>query len=415
MRYLLILTLAMSASADDLKFASGIAGSMTTDDQIAIYQKWAAADATNIQTQNLLAAAYLQKTRETADPGYLERSSALVDRVLAKQPRNYEAWRIRNLIELNRHHFSVVAEYAGQLTTWVPTDPQNWGTLGDAMMELGRYEDASKAYQRMASIKESLSSLNRLAYYRFVTGDAEGAIAAMKRAVESGAAYPENNAWCLADLGSMYFKLGRLEEAERAYRAAVTAFPGQHLAHAGLGAVLAARGQAKEAIASYVRAQAIVPLPQYAGALTDLYTATGQEEEARRQRANVDMIAQLEEAAGQKANRTLALVYANQGRHLDKALALAEADLALRKDIYTWDAFSWVSYKLGKLEDAQKASVEALKTGAKEPLLLYHAGMIAQAAGDGQRGRRLIEGALSLNAKFDPVQAPMARKAVEGK
>ena len=78
---------------------------MTTDDQIGIYQKWAKADPDNIQTENLLAAAYIQKTRETADPGYLERSEALVKRVLAREPRNYEAWRLRNLIELNRHHF----------------------------------------------------------------------------------------------------------------------------------------------------------------------------------------------------------------------------------------------------------------------------------------------------------------------
>jgi tetratricopeptide (TPR) repeat protein len=409
MRYLLIL-LALTASADDLHFASGLSASMSTDDQIAIYQKWAAADPVNIQTQNLLAAAYLQKTRETADPSYMERSDALVGRVLAKQPRNYEAWRLRNVIELNRHHFSVVADYAGQLTAWVPTDPQNWGTLGDAMMELGRYADASKAYTKMASIKVSLTSLNRLAYYRFVTGDADGAVSAMKQAVESGAAYPENNAWCLADLGSMYFKLGKLDDAERSYRAALAAFPGQHLAHAGLGAVLAARDHAPEAIESYLHAQAIVPLPQYAGALADLYASLGKSEEARKQRANIDMIAQLEEAVGQKANRTLALVYANQGRNLERAQALAEADLELRKDIYTWDAFSWVQYKRGRMEEARKASQEALKTGAKEPLLLFHAGVIARAAGDAEGGRKLIESALALNPRFDPVQAPAARK-----
>jgi tetratricopeptide (TPR) repeat protein len=411
MRYLLIL-LAFTASADDLRFASGPSVTMTTDDQIAIYQRWAKADPANIQTQNLLAAAYIQKTRETADPGYLERSDALVARVLAKQPRNYEAWRLRNLIELNRHHFSIVAEYAGQLTTWVPSDPQNWGTLGDALMELGRYSDAEKAYAKMAAIKVSLFSLNRLAYYKFVTGDHSGAVTAMRQAVEAGALYPENKAWCLADLGSMYFKLGKLDEAERSYRDAIAAFPGQHQAHAGLGAVLAARGRNSEAAESYTRAQAIVPLPQYTGALADLYTAEGKTDEASRQNANIDMIARLEEAVGQKANRTLALVYANQGRNLDRALALAEADLELRHDIYTWDALSWVLYRRGGVDEALKASHEALKTGAKEPLLLYHAGVIERAAGNAEGGRKLIESALALNPRFDPVQAPAARKAL---
>lgn len=406
------LTAAFPATGDDLRFASGPSVKMTTDDVIAVYQKWAKADPANIQTQTLLAAAYIQKTRETADPGYLERSDALVKRVLERQPRNYEAWRLRNIIELTRHHFSVVADYAGQLTTWAPTDPQNWGTLGDALMELGRYDDASKAYNKMAAIKVSLFSLNRLAYYKFVMGDAQGAVTAMRQAVEMGAPYPENKAWCLADLGSMYFKLGKLDEAERSYRDAIAAFPGQHLAHAGLGAVLAARGRTGEAIESYTHAQAIVPLPQYAGALADLYAVEGKAEDARKQNANIDMIAQLEEAVGQKANRTLAMVYANQGRNLERALALAEADLDLRKDIYTWDALSWVQYKRGHVEEALKASREALKTGAKEPLLLYHAGVIEGASGDVEGGRKMIEGALALNPRFDPVQADNARKAL---
>jgi len=80
----------------------------------------------------------------------------------------------------------------------------------------------------------------------------------------------------------MYFKLGKLDEAERSFRDAIEAFPGQHQAHAGLGAVLAARGNAAEAIASYRRAQAIVPLPQYTGALADLYTVQGKLEDARK-------------------------------------------------------------------------------------------------------------------------------------
>jgi len=410
MRYLFALLALTAAYGDDLRFASSPSVKMTTDDQIAVYQKWAKADPANIQTQTLLAGAYIQKTRETADPGYLERADALVGRVLARQPRNYEAWKLRNLIELNRHHFAVVADYAGQLTVRAPMDPENFGTMGDALMELGRYDDASKAYARMAAIKVSLFSLNRLAYYRFVTGDADGAIAAMKQAVEAGAPYPENKAWCLADLGSMYFKLGKVEEAERSYREAIATFPGQHLAHAGLGAVLGATGRSAEAIESYSHAQAIVPLPQYAGALADLYSAGGKSDEAAKQNANVDMIAQLEQAVGQKANRTLALIYANQGRNLERAQELAAADLELRHDIYTWDAFSWVEFKRGNLDEAVKASHEALKTGAKEPMLLYHAGIIENAAGHLEDGRKLLERALALNPRFDPVQADNARK-----
>lgn len=412
MRMCIILLTLFSAAAADLRFASGVGAPMNTNDQVAIYEKWTKADPNNPQNLNLLAAAYIQKTRETADPGYLERADKLIGRLLERAPRNYEAWRLRNLVELNRHHFSTVATYAGQMTAWAPSDPQNWGTLGDALMELGKYREAADAFGKMGAIKESLFSLNRLAYYRFVTGDPDGAIEAMRKAVADGAPYPENKAWCLSELGSMYFKLGKLDEAERSYREAIADFAGQHQAHAGLGAVLAARGRTGEAIESYKRAQAIVPLPQYSGALADLFTVAGKPEEARQQNDQIDMIAKLEEAAGQKANRTLALVYANQDRDLDRALELAKADLELRHDIYTWDALAWVLYKRGGLEEARKASAEALKTGAREPMLLYHAGMIARASGDGEQGRKLIERALALNPRFDPVQAKVAEKAL---
>jgi len=416
MRYFfLILAIpALASAGDDLHFASGPKVKMTTDDQIEIYQRWAKTDPANIQTNALLAAVYIQKTRETADPGYNERADALVKRILDREPRNYEAWKLRNIIELTRHHFAQAADWSAQLTRRLPSDPENWGVLGDAQMELGKYDDAVKAYRQMAAIKVSLFSLNRLAYYQFVTGDAPAALETMRQAVEAGAPYPENKAWCLADLGSMNFKLGKLDEAERVYREAIAVFPGQHLAHAGLGAVLAARGRTAEAIQSYLHAQAIVPLPQYAGALADLYAAAGKEDEARKQNANVDMIAHLEEAVGQKANRTLALIYANQGRNLDRAQALAEADLELRHDIYTWDAYSWVEYKRGHLDEARKASQEALKTGAREPLLLYHAGIIENAAGDPAAARKLLEGALALNPRFDPVQSANARHVLEG-
>ena len=156
-----------------------------------------------------------------------------------------------------------------------------------------------------------------------------------------------------------------------------------------------------------------MPLPQYSGALADLNTLAGKPQEAARQNATVDLVARLEEAAGQKANRTLALVYANQERNLDRARELAAADLELRHDIYTWDAFSWVQFKSGRLEQAVEASREALKTGARDPLLFYHAGVIAKASGDTTRARQLLEKALALNPRFDPLQASRAQKALD--
>jgi tetratricopeptide (TPR) repeat protein len=142
----------------------------------------------------------------------------------------------------------------------------------------------------------------------------------MKEAVRAAAKYPENQAWCLVELGNMYFKSGRWAEAAAAYRDAIATFPASHAAYAGLGSVAAAEGKLPEAIENYKRAQSITPLVQYAGALYDLYQAIGKTSEARQQSDLVDLVAKLEGVADQKANRTLGLIYANQDRNLTESL-----------------------------------------------------------------------------------------------
>ena len=45
--------------------------------------------------------------------------------------------------------------------------------LGDAQTELGNYDKAAEAYQKMVNLRPDLSSYNRAAYFRFLYGDAD--------------------------------------------------------------------------------------------------------------------------------------------------------------------------------------------------------------------------------------------------
>jgi Tfp pilus assembly protein PilF len=45
--------------------------------------------------------------------------------------------------------------------------------------------------------------------------------------------------------------------------------------------------------------------------------------------------------------------------------------------------------------------------------LFYHAGMIAQAAGDKDQARKYLQRALLLNPKFEPLQTEICRKTLE--
>jgi tetratricopeptide (TPR) repeat protein len=371
-----------------------------TDRQIKLYQDWVSKDPTSISSRTLLAGAYIQKTRETTDFDYLNRAQKILDSVLSEK-QDSEALHMRNVVELTLHHFSKAADGARALTGHYPGDVQSWGTLGDALMEMGQYDAGRDAFAKMLALKPGLASYNRMGFYRFVTGDVEGGIALMQDAVKAAAKYPENKAWCLVELGNMYFKTGKWDEAEAAFRDAIETFPASHTALAGLGSVQAARGQLTEAIASYEHAQSITPMVQYAGALFDLWTVLGKKEKAKEQADLVDVSAKLEEAAGFKSNRTLGLIYANQDRKLKEALEQVQTDFEIRKDIYTYDALAWVLYKNGRYEEARHASDEALKLGTPEALFHFHAGMIAKSLNDSVRAKAELEQALKLNPGFD--------------
>ena len=56
----------------------------------------------------------------------------------------------------------------------------------------------------------------------------------------------------------------------------------------------------------------------------------------------------------------------------------------------------------------------ALALGSHDPLLAYHAGMIAHALGDDARARALLDQALATNPGFDPLQAARARQTLAG-
>jgi len=351
--------------------------------------------------------------RETMDPGYLDRASKIIQSVLSNEATNYEALRMRSQIELERHNFTKVAEYSRELTAATPEDPYNWGTLGDSLMELGQYDKAAAAYQRMVSLRPDLSSYNRASYYRFVAGDATGAVEIMKRAIDAGSRSPENIAWCYVDLGNMYFKIGQVADAERAYLSALRAFTGYYPAYAGLGRAYAAQGKTLEAIENYQRAQAVVPLVEYAAALQDLYALAGKPEEARKQADTVDMIDKMEQASGLNVNRNLAMAYADRDRKLDRALSLVESEMSGRRDIYTYDALAWTLYKNKKYDEAARAKDKALELGTPEPAFYYHAGMIERALGQTAEARKHLTKALALNAHFDPRQAPLAAAALK--
>jgi tetratricopeptide (TPR) repeat protein len=159
---------------------------------------------------------------------------------------------------------------------------------------------------------------------------------------------------------------------------------------------------------------AIVPWPDYAAALGDVYTKLGRAEEARQQFDLVEYIGYLNTLNKVLYNRELAYFYADHERTLPAALDLARKELEARRDIYAYDVLAWALYKNDQPQEALAAMAEALKLGTQDARLFFHAGMIHHRLGESATARDYLRRALATNPYFHVLHVEVAERTLQG-
>ncbi|MEO8572117.1 MAG: tetratricopeptide repeat protein, partial [Chloroflexota bacterium] len=219
-------------------------------------------------------------------------------------------------------------------------------------------------------------------------------------------------AWYHYALGDVLVGTGDRAGAADAYKAALADDPRSHLAYWGLARVAAANGDLNDAIVKLDKAIAIVPLPEFIARRADLYRMRAADGDAGREAADRKTVLAIARLAGAAANvydRILSLYLAGTGNDPVRSLTLAQGEIAIRKDVYGYDALAWALLANGRAAEADAAMSTALAFGTRDAKLLYHAGMIASALGDTTRARDQLSAALSLDASFDPFAATLAQ------
>jgi tetratricopeptide (TPR) repeat protein len=385
----------------------------TPDGAIGLYQRMLRRNPRDGRAYFRLGDAYVQKARASGDAAYFERAEEALQRALAIEPQYADAARHLAFVLYSRHDFAGAAREAQRALAINERDAHAWGVLGDAFLEVGRYDEAKRAYERMLALSEDLHALGRRAGLRSVLGDPKGAIDDLTRAIAEGqmAGRPrESVAWAQWQLGNEYFAVGDLTSAEASYARALTTLPDYYRATAGLAQVRAAQKQFEAAIELYRRSLAVIPLPETAAALGDLYALLGRPQEASRQYALVEYVGRLDRLNKVLYSRELALFYANHDLKLDEAVALARAELEARQDIYAHDVLAWILHKRGRHGEARASIEAALRLGTQDARLFYHAGMIHAALGETDAARTYLRRAVALNPHFDLLQAPQAEQ-----
>lgn len=363
---------------------------------------------------------YLQRMRETGDGKYLDLAARAAHTSLKILPaeRNASALAALAQAEFAAHDFQAAREHAADLVKMEPRKGFPYQILGEALIELGDYGQAGEVFDRMQQLGGGgIGAETRLARFDLMRGKTDHARRklenALALAVEDVPRSRETVAWCRWQLGELAFSLGDYEQAERRCREALVEFPDYYRAITGLARALAARGDLTSAIAEAERAVRVLPDPSFVALLGDLYLASGREREAQTQYAVVEQIARLNDSSGVLYNRQLALFYADHGIKAEQAYKLAVKEYEFRRDIYGADAVAWTALKAGRVSEAKEAIREALRLGTQDARLFYHAGMIARASGDTTAAGEYLRRALDLSPQFDPVQAPLARQAMQ--
>jgi tetratricopeptide (TPR) repeat protein len=418
----LLLLISSSAGAAPLR-----AQQNATDDSIKNLQAHVKRNPDDHASYAALGAAYLQKGRETADAADYELAKGALEKsldLLSNDPAAAFAMTQMAVVCMVEHRFEDALAWAQKALALGSGDPSPWAIAGDALADMGDYHGASDAYSRIKSaygsedekLAFSYQRDSRMSFLRFVAGDTQGAIELMRNAVRTAIEThmpAENIAWSQYQLGEELFLTGETNDAATAYLAALDEYPGYYRALAGLAKLRASQGRYADAVKLYKAAIAKVPYPEYAAALGDIYQKLGQHDDARKQYELVEFIGHLSQVNQQIHNRDLALFYADHNVKLGESLALAQKELELRRDIYTWDVLAWSLFMNDKLQEAAEAISHALEQGTKDPQLFFHAGMIYEKLGDSAKAQEFLKHALQTNPEFHVTYAAAARQALD--
>src|SRR5436190_15168776 len=195
--------LAGAQASEDFK--AGFSLNATTASLIADLQSRLPVSPSDEHSYTLLGLTYQQRARETGDPGWYTRSEGVLRRALALDSKDYLAVGGLGSLALSRHRFGDALALGEQARALNPYSARTYGVIGDALVELGRYPEAFRAFDTMSRLRPSLSSYARVSYGRELIGRTAPAITAMKLAVDAASGSAEPTAWTHVQLGKLYF------------------------------------------------------------------------------------------------------------------------------------------------------------------------------------------------------------------
>jgi pentatricopeptide repeat protein len=370
-----------------------------------------AADPDSIRLLTRLGEVTVADFRTSGDVAGLRRGRVALERALRLAPDDPDANLAMGVLLLSEHRFSEALEQGRQSVELNAGSARPLGVVVDALVELGRYEEALEAVQEMVDLEPGLAAYSRVSYLRELHGDPVGAARAMRQALTS-ASRPADRAAVSGFLGDVLRNGGSPGPARQAYLDALSAEPGQPVAEIGLARLELRRGDLPAARQRLEKLTTSRPLPEALALLGDTLAAEGDQPGAAGQYAIVRSIEELNRAGGVVVDLELAAFEASHaalpGGDPARAVELATRAAGERPTIFASDAVAWSLHQSGRNNEALDHARAATRLGTRHASLWWHRAAIEQATGRADEARAHLRMAVEMGAEIEPVETAAA-------
>lgn len=361
-----------------------------------------------------LGAAYIEQARTSGDPTRYPQAETAFERSLKLRAAdgNDAALAGQAALAAARHDFETALGLADGALRVNPYSERALSSRVDALVELGRYDEALEAVELADQRRPGIPVFTRYAYVLELRGDVKGARRVLLRALAS-AFSTADVAYAATSLGRLSWSQGEFRQALDHFATALRAEPGHLPALEGRGRAHAALGERKRAVSDLEGVVRRYPLPGQLAALAELYETGGQRRQAAEQYALIRTWTRLARANGVATDLETSLIEADHG-NAAQALKSARAEWARRESVHTADALAWALHANGKDREALTYAKKATagSPGYRNASFLFHRGMIERALDDDGAARRDLRAALDLNPGFSPTGARDAASAL---
>ena len=332
----------------------------------------------DVKTRLQLATIFITEQRITGEHHYYYPAiEKILNGVLSIDPENFEASVYKASLRMSQHQFADAKKIAEEAMNINPNNAYVYGILVDANVEMGNYEEAIAMSDKMQALKPSLESYSRASYLREIYGDYNGAVEAMKMAVQAGLPGSEPQCWSRNVLGDLYYNTGNWAAAENAYAENLAMRPSYAPSMAGLAKVETKKKNYTRALALLDSANAIMPQSYFEEQKADVYLARGDTKKAMDKYAEVQNLLIADANSGHHSvslELCRSFIKTNQW---DSAKKYALMEYAIRpKNIDVNNELAWIAYNQKDQANAKAYLKTALSTNSKNPDLLQRAAAI---------------------------------------